>query len=219
MWREIVGIVGDVRAFGRENATPPEIYIPYTQPPVGAWNAYGRAMTLAVRAGAGTLVAPTLRAAMQRVDPLVPLQDIQSMNDLLVQSTSNRRFNTLLLSLLGATGLVLAAIGIYGLIAFFVSQRTQEIGVRMVLGATARSITAMIVRQSAMLALLGVAIGAVASFWTTRSLRTLLFGVEATDPLAYLGAAIALTLAAIAAALIPARRAARVEPSRSINVG
>jgi predicted permease len=219
VWREIVGVVGDVRAFGREAGTPPEIYIPYTQAPDGAWGSFGRSMILAVKARPGMAVIAGLRSALGAIDPLVPLQDAQSMTDVVTRSTSNRRFNTLLLTLLGATGLVLAAIGIYGLIAFLVGQRTQEIGVRMVLGATTRSITVMILRHSAVLALLGVVIGALASFWTTRSLRGLLFEVQATDPLTYAGAAVALTLAAILAALIPARRASRVEPARTINAG
>jgi ABC-type antimicrobial peptide transport system permease subunit len=219
VWREIVGIVGDVRAFGRESEIPPEIYLPYTQPPDGAWNAFNRTMTVMVRTRPGADIAPAMRQALRSVDPLVPGWDLQPMSRALEQSTASRRFNTLLLTLLGATGLLLATIGIYGLIAFLVSQRRHEIGVRMVLGATTRDIARMIVRQSATLALIGVGIGALVSFWATKSLRNLLFEVQSSDPIAYVAAGAVLVAAALVASLVPARRAARVEPVRSINAG
>ena len=191
--------------------------MPYTQAPEGSWNSFNRTMSVVVRTRPGLAIASSLRQALRRVDPLVPGWDLQPMTRALEQSTAGRRFNTILLSLLGATGLVLATIGIYGLIAFLVSQRKHEIGVRMVLGATARDVARMVVRLSVTLALLGIAIGSVVSFWAAKSLRNLLFEVPATDSISYAAAALVLLAAALAASLVPALRASRVEPMRSIN--
>jgi putative ABC transport system permease protein len=147
----------------------------------------------------------------------VPLFDVQTMDEVLRRVTSTRRFNTQLLSLLGLSGLILAAIGIYGVIAFFVTQRTHEIGVRIALGATRGDVVRMVVRQAVTLALVGVAVGGLGAWWATQSLRTMLFQVDARDPLAYALAAVILVLVAASAAALPARRAARVDPVRVIG--
>jgi putative ABC transport system permease protein len=217
-WREIVGVVGDVRAFGLEDDVPPEIYMPMTQGPGGAWQAYQRSMVIIARSGAGAPIAGAMRNVVRTFDPTLPLFDVQTMDDVLTQSTATRRFNTLLLSFLGLTGLILAAIGIYGVIAFFVSQRTHEIGVRVALGATARDVVRMVVMQAVILALTGVVIGGAAAYWGTQVLRTMLFGVDARDPIAYAAAAAVLVLVALVAATLPARRAARVDPVRALAV-
>jgi putative ABC transport system permease protein len=211
-WREIVGVVGDVRAFGRENDVPPEIYMPMSQAPEGAWNAFQRAMTIVARARPGAVIAPALRKAVNGFDPLLPVYDLQTMGDVLSQSTAQRRFNTMLLTLLGLTGLILAAIGIYGVIAFFVSQRTHEIGVRVALGASTQSVVRMVVGQAATLAIVGIVVGGVAAFGVTRVLGTMLFEVGARDPVTYLAAALVLLIVALAASWLPARKAARVDP-------
>jgi putative ABC transport system permease protein len=218
-WREIVGVVEDVRSFGLENDVPAEMYMPLTQAPGGggAWLAFQRSMAIVARAPSGTTVAPAMRQAVKSVDPTLPAWDVQTMNDVLYRSTAARRFNTLLLLFLGLTGLILAAIGIYGVIAFFVSQRTQEIGVRVALGATARHVVRMVVAQALTLAVIGVAIGGAAAYWATQALRTMLFQVEATDPIAYAGAAAALVLVAVVASTLPARRAARVDPMLALR--
>jgi ABC-type antimicrobial peptide transport system permease subunit len=139
------------------------------------------------------------------------------MSYVLSRATAQRRFGTMLLSLLGITGLVLSAIGIYGVIAFFVAQRTHEIGVRIALGATARSVMQMVVGQALVLAMIGIVLGAVAAFWATRVLETMLFQVGARDPVTYAAAAATLVLVALAAALVPARRATRVDPLRAMT--
>jgi putative ABC transport system permease protein len=211
-WREIVGIVGDVRAFGQESDIPPEMYIPMTQAPFGSWNSFQRNMTIVARARPGTMIAPALRKAVGAVDPLLPLFDLQTMDEVLAQSTAQRRFNTMLLALLGLTGLILAAIGIYGVIAFFVSQRTHEIGVRVALGASTGSVISMVVRQALVLSSVGIVVGAVAAVWATRVLGTMLFQVGARDPVAYVVSAAALLVVALGASWLPARRAARVDP-------
>jgi predicted permease len=218
IWREVVGVVGDVRSFGRENDAPPEIFFPWAQRPDSAWNAFQRSVTLlAQTGGSGMILAPALRKAVASVDPLVPLWDVQTMDDVLAQAGATRRFNTLLLSLLGATGLVLAAIGIYGVIAYFVTQRTQEIGLRMALGATSPAVIRLVVRQAAVLVLTGIVVGGLASAWVTRVLETMLFQVSARDPLAYGVAAGVLLAVALAAAWLPARRAARVDPVQALG--
>jgi putative ABC transport system permease protein len=217
-WREIVGVVGDVRSFGLEGDIPPEIYMPMTQAPANAWNAFQRAMTLVVRARGASSIAPALRAAVHNVDPMLALYDVQSMEEVVSRANATRRFNTLLLTFLGLTGLTLAAIGIYGVVAFFVTQRSHEIGVRMALGATTRNVIKLVVGQAALLALFGVLLGGTASYWATKTLSDLLFEVQATDPIAYISAALLLVVIAVIAALLPARRAARIDPLRSLSM-
>jgi predicted permease len=216
-WREIVGVIGDVRAFGREVEMPPEIYMPMTHAPSGAWPAYNRSMTFIAKAQPGVSVTAAMRGALKTVDAELPAYDVQTMDNVLAQSTATRRFNTLLLSALGLTGLFLAGIGIYGVIAFFVSQRTHEIGVRMALGASGASVVALVVRHAASLALVGIALGGVASWWATTALTGMLFEIDARDPLAFAAGAAVLLAVALGAAWIPARRASRVPPISALT--
>lgn len=215
-WREIVGVIADVRAFGPENDPPAEVYVPMTQARM-AWGAYQRTMAVVARASGSIPIAQAMRDEVRRIDPTVPLFDVQTMDEVLQRATSARRFNTQLLSLLGLSGLLLAAIGIYGVIAFFVTQRTHEIGVRIALGATGGTVVRMVVRQAVTLAVMGVVLGGVGAFWATRSLQSMLFQVDARDPLAYATAAGVLVLVAAIAAMLPAFRAAKVDPVRVIG--
>ena len=215
-WREIVGVVSDVRSFGREADAPGEIYIPYTQAPENSWNAFQRSLAFVVRAPEDAVTPASLRRAVSQVDPTLPLFDVRTMNEVMAMASSARRFNTLLLSGLGLIGLILAAIGIYGVIAFFVTQRTHEIGVRLALGATTRNIIGLVLGQGVALAGLGVLVGAGASAAATRALGSLLFQVQPLDPVTYIACAAVLGVVAIAATLIPARRAARVQPGASL---
>jgi predicted permease len=216
-WREIVGVSGNVRAFGRENESPPEIYMPMTHAPDGAWPAYGRSMTIIAKTGSAVSVTAAMRAALKSVDAELPAYDVQTMDDVLAQSTATRRFNTMLLSSLGLTGLLLAAIGIYGVIAFFVNQRTHEIGVRMALGATSGNVVGLVVRHAAALAAVGIVLGAVGAYWATTALRGMLFAIDTRDPLAFVLGALALLGVALGAAWIPARRASRVPPISALT--
>jgi putative ABC transport system permease protein len=215
-WREIVGVIGDVRAFGQDRDIPSEVYAPHAQARQSWWNAHQRNMTIVVKADHGASVAPVMRAVVKRIDPQLPVFDLQAMGDVVAQSTATRRFNTMLLSLLGATGLILAAIGVYGVIAFFVSQRTHEIGVRVALGATTGSIVAMVVRQAFALGILGIAFGGLAATWATRALGTMLFEVDTKDPISFAVGAVVLLFVAVGASLLPARRAARVQPTQAL---
>ena len=143
--------------------------------------------------------------------------DIRSMDQRLGASLSTARFNTLLLSLLGAMGLMLAAIGIYGVMAYFVSRRAPEIGVRMALGATKRDVVLLVLRQSAKPLIAGVAAGLVASMLMTNVLKTQLFGVTPRDPLTLAAVALGLVCVALLATLIPATRAAAVDPTEALR--
>jgi putative ABC transport system permease protein len=175
-------------------------------------------MAIVARTRDGVTIAGSLCAAVDRVDRQLALYDVQPMSEVLSEANATRRFNTILLSLLGVTGLVLAAIGIYGVIAFFVTQRTHEIGVRVALGATTGSVVRLVVRQAVMLALYGIAVGAVAAFWATRVLGSMLVEVSVRDPVAYAVAGFVLLVVEIGAAWFPARRATRVDPVRALAV-
>ncbi|MGH7678400.1 MAG: ADOP family duplicated permease [Gemmatimonadaceae bacterium] len=216
-WREIVGVIGDVRAFGQDQEVPWEIYYPTSQARTPYWNSLQRSMTFVVKTQPGVVVAPAMRAKLQQFDAQLPAYDVQTMDDVLAQSTATRRFNTMLLSLLGLTGLLLAAIGIYGVIAFFVSQRTHEIGVRVALGATTANVVGVVLRQALVLTIAGIVIGGVAALWATSVLQSMLFEVKAKDPIAFAAGAGVLLIVALAAALLPARRAARVDPVRALT--
>jgi predicted permease len=216
-WREIVGVIGDVRALGQERDVPSEVYAPHTQARQSWWNAHQRTMAIVVRTNEGAVIAPAMQAALRRFDALLPVFDLQPLERVVSATTAGRRFNTTLLSLLGATGLVLAAIGIYGVIAFFVSQRTHEIGVRVALGATTRNIVGIVVREALGLAILGIAVGALAAFGATRVVANMLYDVAPDDPIAFGSGAAVLLLVALGAALLPARRAARVDPVRALG--
>jgi putative ABC transport system permease protein len=218
-WREVVGVIGDVRAAGQDRDVPPEVYAPHAQARQSWWNSHQRNMTIIVKARPGATVAPEMRAAIRRFDPQLPIFDFQPLDRVLSESTATRRFNTTLLSLLGATGLVLAAIGIYGVIAFFVSQRTHEIGVRVALGATTRDIVAIVLREALVLVAAGIVVGGVAAVWATRVLAGMLFAVKTHDPFAFAAGAAVLLLVAFGASLFPARRAARVDLMRALSSG
>jgi len=212
-WYEVIGVVGDVRSAGPDTPAMPELFLPYTIPPFGAV----RSMALVVRsAGEPTAHVPVVRRAVRSVDASLPLYDVLTMDEALAAEVAGTRFNTWLLSLLAATGLVLAAVGVYGLIAYFVLQRTSEIGLRLALGAPPRSILLMVLRHGASLALAGVVIGLFAAAAATRVLTTLLFEITATDLLTYVAGALVLFAIALLACTVPAMRAVRISPIRSL---
>jgi putative ABC transport system permease protein len=216
-WREVVGVVGDVRSLGADTPPRTELFMPYTQPPGSAWNVFQRSMALVVRtAGEPSTHASTLRRAVRSVDASLPVYDVMTMDEALGADGAGPRFNTGLLSLLALAGLLLAAIGIYGVITYFVTQRIPEIGLRLALGATPRSVLLMIVRHGAVLAIVGIALGLAGALAATRALTTMLFEVTATDPPSYVAGAAALFTTALLACAVPAIRAVRVSPMRSL---
>ena len=223
-WKTVVGVAGDVRSDGPTAGLHPEFYIPLDQMPVEAWDWTGRSMTVVARVDrandareAATMSA--IRAAVRAVDPGIPVYRMRPMRDLVRGATAEARFNALLLGLLGAVGLVLAMAGIYGVVAYVVAQRTMEIGIRLALGSSPGNVVRLLALQGARPILLGIALGTALAFIAVRLVRTAVYGVSLTDPTALAGAAVVLFLAGMAAVLVPARRAARVDPAHTIMRG
>jgi predicted permease len=218
-WSEVVGVVGDIRDAGLGAPTVPEVYYPVAQAPPAIWPLLQRSLVLVARAKADDAAAleRPLREAVARVDRDLPTARPRTMESYVAESLATSRFSTLLLGTLSAIGLVLAVVGIYGVIAYFVTQRVPEIGVRIALGATPRSVLALVVRSGLRPVVLGVAVGLVASFWLTRLLAGLLYGVTPNDPATVVGVVLLLVGAAVLASLVPARRATRVDPARVLQ--
>ncbi len=204
---EIVGVVGNVRFTSLEEEARPEYFLPYSQRPEGRTAFVLRAPS----AAPGALDVP-LRAAVRETDPNQPVVSIRQMQALVDDSAAGRRFSTMLLVGFAAAALLLASLGIYGVIAYSVERRTHEIGIRMALGARRRDVLGMVVRQGMRLAGIGLAIGLVASFALTRLMTGLLYGVSPTDPGTYLLIPVFLAAVAFLACAIPARRAMNIHP-------
>jgi predicted permease len=203
---EIIGVVGDVHQLGLDTTPEPTVYWPHPELVMSG-------MTILVRTANDPLsIASAARTALQQLDPELPLAGVATMDQLLADSLSRSRFTMLLLGIFSAVALVLAAVGIYGLIAYSVTQRTQELGIRIALGAQRRDVLRLVLAQGARLTLLGVALGVFAALVLSRLLATLLFNVSATDPLTFTGVAALLAVVALLACFIPARRATRVDP-------
>ena len=217
-YKVIVGVAADVRSRGPATAPRPEFYLPLAQAPDAAWDWIGRTMYIVARTeGNPQTLTPAVRGALQRIDPDLPLFDVRQMDERLAAALATARFNTLLLSLLGAIGLLLAASGIYGVIAYFVSQRTQEIGVRIALGATAAGVVRLVLGEALQPVALGAAVGVVSAIAATRVLASQLFGVSPTDPLTIAAVVAMLVGVALVASVIPARRAASIDPTRALQ--
>jgi putative ABC transport system permease protein len=203
---EIIGVVGDVHQTGLDTVPEPTVYWPHPELVMSG-------MTILVRtANDPRLIAPAARAALQQLDPELPLAGVATMDQLLADSLSRSRFTMLLLGIFASVALLLAAVGIYGLIAYSVTQRTQELGIRIALGAQRRDVLRLVLAQGTRLTFLGVAIGLFAALALSRLLSTLLFAVSASDPLTFAGVAALLAVVALLACFIPARRATRVDP-------
>lgn len=170
-------------------------------------------MTVAVKAsGAGLNIAPSVVKAVHELDANVPVSDIRSMSDVIARSTNERRLTMVLLMIFSVVALVLASVGIYGVISYSVTQRTQEIGIRMALGAQRRDLLRMVVGNALLLASFGIALGAAGAFVLTRLMTKLLFSVEPQDPTTFTAVVVLLVLVAAFASYIPGRRATRVDP-------
>jgi predicted permease len=212
VWRTVVGIVGDVRHRGLDTEPRPEIYLPHAQFPAGTGPAL-RTMRLALRvAGDPAAVAAPLRAALAELDPDIPLTEVQTMEEALGVWAAERRLTMLVVAAFALLALALGAVGVYGVMAHLVTQRTREIGIRIALGAVPREILRLVVSQGVRLALLGIAAGLLGAFGASRLLTRLLFQVAPTDMPTFVATALTLALVAVAASLIPAVRAVRTDP-------
>jgi putative ABC transport system permease protein len=203
---EIIGVVGNNKHMGLDEQPEPMAYWPHPE------LAYPF-MTLVIRThGDPSSIAAAARNVIQTLDSEQPIADVRTMQSLLADSVARARFNTMLLTVFAVVALALAAVGIYGVMSYAVTQRTHELGLRMALGAQSSHVLSLIVRQGMMMAVAGVAIGLGAAFALTRILTTLLYGVSATDPLTFSVIALLLTSIALLACYLPARRATRVDP-------
>jgi len=210
-WYEIVGVVGNVKHRGLDIQDNPELYIPAFQPLFADGNV--PALYLAVRTVSDPLqIAPAMRGEVAVLDRDQPVYSLMSMDQRISDSIAPRRFNMFILGLFALLAVILAAIGIYGIMAFSVVQRTHEIGVRMALGASTQDVLKLVMRNGFKLALIGIAVGLVAAFAATRVLSSLLFEVSVRDPLIFVIDAVLLAIAALLACYIPARRATKVDP-------
>jgi putative ABC transport system permease protein len=205
-WLTIVGVVGDTRRVGYEAPIRPETYLPLTQSP-------SRSMMLVVRAaGDPAGLVTSVRGAVRALDPNQPIYGVATTEELVRELTAERRLNTLLFALFAVVAAVLAAAGIYGVIAYSVEQRTRELGVRLALGALPREIFGLVVREGMAMAAVGIVGGVLAAIGATQVMRTLLYDTSATDPWTYGVMAVGALVIALCACLIPARRAMRVDP-------
>ena len=218
---EIVGVVEDVRHTGLDAEPQPEMYIGFKQMSAGGAPGApggGPPTSIVVRAAGDPLaLVPLLRQAVLDIDRELPLDNIMTMEARLSASVAGPRFYALMLALFALLALLLAAVGIYGLLSYNVSQRHREIGVRMALGAERRDILRLVVRQGLLLTGIGVVLGFAGAFSMTRLLRTLLFGITTTDPIAYIAVSALLVLVAFVACWIPARRATRLDPMAALR--
>lgn len=202
----IIGVVGDVHDHGLEQAPQPAVYWPIPELPYSI-------MTFAIRAdGAPLGLAPALRAQLAALDPELPLADVRTMDDWLGDSLGRARFGAALLGLFAAIALLLAAVGIYSVMAYAVAERTHEIGIRVALGADRSDVLRMVLRRGALLAFVGVGVGLAGALALTRFLQSLLYQVKPADPLTFAAGAALLVAVALAACCIPAWRAMRVDP-------
>ena len=212
-WREIVGVVHDVRNYGLASEVKPECYLPYLQNAPDYLAGSASWMVMVVRTEADPLGYVTaIKEAVQKIDKDQPIASIKPMTAYLEQSVAQRRFNMLLLAIFAGLALLLAAVGIYGVISYSVAQRQREVGIRMALGARPGHVLLLIVRQGMRPALLGLVAGIFAAAVLTRYMRSLLFQVSTNDPLVFIGVALVLALVAAVACFLPARRAAHLDP-------
>jgi predicted permease len=211
IWREVVGLAGDVRHWGLDSAVNPELYLPQAQQP---WPA----LTFIVRtSGNPTSITAAVRERMRAIDPALPLSHVRTMEEVAAESVASRRSGMTLLVLFGLLALSLAAAGIYGVMSHMVALRTSEIGIRMTLGARPSSVMRLVLREGLVQAAAGLAVGLAAGVLVMDAFRALLFEVSPADPLTLGGVAILLLATAMLACILPARRAIRVDPVEALR--
>lgn len=205
-WIEIVGVVGDVRRTGFDAEVRPETFLPHAQAP-----ARGLMMVIRTDSDPAKLTG-AFRAAVRELDPNQPVFEVTTMDATLGEMMAQRRLNMILFGIFAAAALLLASVGIYGIISHNVTERTHELGVRMALGASRGDVLRLVLKQGMMLSGLGIGIGLAGAFALTRVMSSLLYGISSTDPITFVAIALILGIVALAACLIPARRATKVDP-------
>jgi ABC-type antimicrobial peptide transport system permease subunit len=204
----VIGVAGDVRYGALSKMPTAVVYAPYAQGSEGTTT-----MFLVVRAEQDpSALLPALRARVRQVDPDIPVSNVQTMEARVSAAVAQPRLQTVVLGTFAGLALLLAALGIYGVMSYAARQRTREIGIRMALGAGSRAILALLLGKGAVMVAVGVAAGLLGAAALTRALRTLLYGVSATDPLVFAGITLVLAGVALLAAFLPARRATRLDP-------
>jgi putative ABC transport system permease protein len=211
-WHEVVGVVADVRAWGLDQQVQPEFYIPMAQMPPSSWDWIGRTMDLTVRTQASAVSVAALQSAVDSVASGVPIYQLSTMQQKIAGTLERSHFDTFLLALFAGTALLLASIGIYGVMSYVVAQRTRDIGIRMALGATRRQILRDVLTHGMRLTVAGLALGLGGALAGTQLLSSLLYGVRSTDAATFTVAALILCAVALLASYVPARRATRVDP-------
>jgi predicted permease len=219
---EVVGVVAHVKQYGLDNdpngSIQAQFFYPFMQLPETIMPLVAKSVAVVLRTqGDPTAVMDQVRETVKEIDPRQVIYNIQTMDDVVATSLAARRLTMILLGVFAALALALACVGIYGVISYLVGQRTQEIGIRMALGAQRRDILHLVLGEGAKMAVIGAGIGIVASLGLTRLMAKELFGVSAHDPLTHASVAALLVLVAIAACYIPARRAVRVDPVTSLR--
>ncbi len=208
---EVVGVVADVKSFGLDQSAPPQVYLPLSQVPI-------ESMAFVVRtAGDETTVAGPMRAAVAAIDPNLPLNRVETLADHVRTSIATARFYMVLLGAFAAVALALAAVGIFGVLSYLVTQRTREIGIRVALGADRTAVVSLVVRQALTLAVAGIAIGITGAMGLSRVLQTMLFELSPTDPVTFVLVPAGLVAVAAIAAWWPARRAVAVDPLTALR--
>jgi predicted permease len=207
LWAEIIGVVGDVKYTGLESETQPALYQPMAQNP--SWSMF---LIVKTETADPLSLASAVRKEIGSLDRELPVAKIGTLEQRLAAAVTQPRFRTTLIAIFAAIALILASVGIYGVISYSVTQRTHEIGIRMALGAQAMDVLKLLLKQGMLLAVAGVGVGVIAAFALTRLMRSLLFGVSATDPFTFTVIALLLTTVALLASYIPARRATKVDP-------
>jgi putative ABC transport system permease protein len=210
-WLTIVGVVGNTRLEGVGLETYPQVFTPLAQDPVPYLYVVARTT------GDPLAFAPVLRRELAALDPAQPISNVSSMDERAASSVAQFKLNSVIVTLFAIVALVLASVGIFAVISYAVAQRTREIGIRMALGAARTDVLRLIVRDGMMPAVIGVAIGAAGAFGVTRLMRSLLYGVSATDPAVFGLVATMLVLVAVGACYVPARRASRVDPNVALR--
>ena len=214
-WMTIVGVARDVRFESLESEQEPTLYTPMMQKQM-PWKTFG-APVIRVRAGDPIAVAEAAKKAVWAIDPLLPVTDVEPMTLVMEEAMAQRRFNTLLLACFAGLALVLAMMGVYGVIAYLVAQRTQEVGIRMALGAQRGAILWLMICQGLPLVGLGVLLGSAGALASSQALRKLLYGTSATDPVIFAAVAGLMALIALLSILVPAARASRIDPMTALH--